>query len=87
MTKPQRTRLDLSRFRLALRDHSERVNLYADWYYPVKKKQVRRLAYYSVQAKCGLQTLQHCLSEFGSTVLTTQIAGSAIATFNHIFQG
>ena len=32
MTKPQRTRRDLSRFRLALRDHSERVNFYADWY-------------------------------------------------------
>ena len=30
---PQRTRRDLSRFRLALRDHSERVNSYADWYY------------------------------------------------------
>ena len=32
MTMPQRTRRDLSRFRLALRDHSERVNFYADWY-------------------------------------------------------
>ena len=33
MTMPQRTRRDLSRFRLALRDHSERVNYCADWYY------------------------------------------------------
>ena len=32
MTMPQITRRDLSRFRLALRDHSERVNFYADWY-------------------------------------------------------
>ena len=32
MAMPQRTRRDLSRFRLALRDHSERVNYYADWY-------------------------------------------------------
>ena len=87
MTMPQRTRCDLSRFRLALRDHSERVNSYADWYYPDKKKQVRRLAYNSLKAKFRLQTFQHCLSEFGSAVLTTQIAGRAVATFNHLFQG
>ena len=37
MTMPQITRRDLSRFRLALRDHSERANSYADWYTVIQK--------------------------------------------------
>ena len=35
MTIPQSARRDLSRFRLALRDHSERANFYANWYKPM----------------------------------------------------
>ena len=44
MTMPQSSRRDLSRFRLALRDHSERANFYANWY-NISELRIRRVKF------------------------------------------
>ena len=57
MTMPQSARRDLSRFRLALRDHSERANFYANWYMSDISEQGKKLMQMIGIAVNGLNNL------------------------------